>query len=94
MKAPESLRDLLDFLALHPEVTMTNLDGSIEHSAFERAEGSGLWFRRASDGHEHYLPVNCRMGAAAQHESGVTFDAAGFTLSKFGRDLRVDYRVE
>jgi len=101
MKAPTSLSDLVDFLAQNPEVTFTNLDGSIEDSTFLRAEAGGLWFRRhgvtgfvPGSPPEHFLPVNCRMGAAGQHESGVTFDAAGFVLEKFGRQIRVDYRVE
>jgi hypothetical protein len=95
VKAPESLAQLVPFLTVNRHVTFTNFDGTVHQSTFARAEGSGLWFRRGHDNTEHFLPVNCRMtDASARAEAGVTFDAAGFTLSKFGREIRVDYEVE
>ena len=52
---------------------------------------AAFWLLQASNGQERFLPLNCRLGTAAQHEAGVTFDADGFTLTKFGRSIRVDY---
>jgi hypothetical protein len=101
--APKALNQLVEFLRAHPRVRVTNLDGSIETRTFHDSDrGShGLWFRR--DGQDAsvdesamaFLPVNCTMtAAAAMAESGVDLDDAGFTLTKFGRKLRVDYLRE
>jgi hypothetical protein len=94
---PKSLKDLVPYLTENPMVCMYNLDGSYTEETFLREEASGLWFRRVFRGEtkDHFLPVNCRLSdAAAKHEAGVTFDDAGFTLTKFGKSIRVDYQSE
>jgi hypothetical protein len=90
---PTNLADLAAYLRDFPAVTTTNFNGTVTDDIFVGADGTGFFFI-CVDGNETFLPINCRMGAAAAHESGVTIDDLGFTLTKFGKTIRVDYREE
>lgn len=92
--APRSLRELIAFLGRRPRVVCTGLDQVVTEERFLRADGAGFLFRREdADGapRDVFLPVNCRQGAAGAHESGLAFDADGFSLTKFGRTVRYTY---
>lgn len=98
MPRPKTLREVVRYLADHPEVeihrpehTSTRTGQVIPEERsrcrFRASAGGGLWFD-ASPGREHYLPIDCGMTEA---ETGVTLDEGGFTLVKFGIAIRVTY---
>lgn len=94
MRKPVNLAELVPYLVEHPMVRVSNLSGAITEEMFIRADSAGFWFEASVNEPLRFLPVNCRMGPAAAHESGVTIDDRGFTLAKFGREIRVDYRED
>jgi hypothetical protein len=90
---PASLRTLVDFLTASPYVRFTNFDLATQDKKFLREDAGGLWFV-CDDGTHSYLPIDCRRTeAAAAAEAGVTFDMGGFTLTKVGHSIRVEYRI-
>lgn len=93
-RAPSCLRDLVPFLSRRPYVRCEGLDQVVTDERFLREEAAGLWFlREDADGatRDVFLPVNRRQGRAAAHETGLAFDADGFTITKFGRSIRYTY---
>ncbi len=92
---PASLAQLLAWLSEHPHVRIT---GPVPWSAeivsrdevFLRYGDGSMWFRNhRSDTH---IPLHClRSEAAAASETGIEFDGTGFTVSKFGTTIRVEY---
>lgn len=89
-RRPASFRDLLLWLACHPRV-------SIKSRLRERRE---VDFVAYSDGVLHwsdgaYHAICCQMKRNAERaETGLEFDAAGFTLEKHGFKIRFDYMTK
>lgn len=93
MSAPESLIGLVSYLQDRPRVHATyppSLRQVDQVLRFQNLRGGGLWWRGESDGQDHFTPIDCGMTRA---ESGFNFDAAGFTLMKFGVSIRFDYEA-
>ncbi len=85
---PTRLADLVAWLDEHRFCELTDPFGQVEIVRFMRAADGGLWF--AGETRNHYLPVRCGL-AGDRSETGVTLDPGGFTLSKFGKDVRLKY---
>ena len=84
---PRSLRKLIEYLGRRPFVIDKRTN---ERWGFVCCSESGLWFEDAWT-ESRYIPLNC---GKVDAETGVTFDDAGFTVTKFGRSLRFEYAVE
>jgi hypothetical protein len=94
MTPPESLIGLVSYLAERPRVRVTYPPGLRQVDQvlrFDRQQHGGLWWRGETDRQEHFTPIDCGKTAA---ESGFAFDAAGFTMTKFGQAIRFDYVPE
>ncbi len=91
---PTNHKELLAYLDDHPCVRFTNFDGKVTIERFTRYENGCLWLMTET-GTPHFLPLYCRLTpAAAQSEPGLTFDEDGFTFTKFGRRVRVEYLAD
>lgn len=95
---PTNLRELLAFLEASPRVrihgpTPGTKDFVTRTETFAGYEGGRLWFRPdPGQGSPHFIPVSCTLtDQAARAEAGLAFDPAGFTLTKFGVAIRVEY---
>ncbi len=92
---PTNFRSLVDYLAAHPAVRITgpspkSREPFTRDETFLRYEGGRLWFR--SQAGDQHIPIGCvATEAAARAETGIEFDAAGFTIAKFGVQIRVEY---
>lgn len=88
---PRSFRELLDFLRRNPRARITGPTPAsranvTREADFVKFEAGRLWF---SDG---FIPVACALTSqAAASEAGVAFDPDGFTVTKFGVAIRVEY---
>ncbi len=98
---PASLAQLLMWLNEHPAVlyhgpTPDSAELVYRVEAFVRYTEGRLWFAADARLHspfepDHFIPLDCRSGAAAEFETGIEFDGTGFTVSKFGTTIRVEY---
>lgn len=94
MRAPKSVKELHDFLLENPRIKVTGIKGDVEMGTFTDTDAGGINYKDDS-GLSHYLPVDChRTEAASKAEAGVDLDDGGFTLTKFGHSVRVDYVEE
>jgi len=94
MQKPISLQGLPDYLLLHPAVSVTNFDGTRETANFLDSYPNGMWFAR-EDGRDFFLPMNCHITEKASlAEAGIDIDDRRFSLTKFGKTIRVDYLEE
>jgi hypothetical protein len=94
MTKPKSLRELVVYLEQEsPRVTIIGIHGEIDQCEFLRASPGGFHFVEVDSEKEHFLPMNCRLtDAASQAEAGMEFSENGFSLTKFNRTVRVEYR--
>lgn len=89
---PRNLKELVVHLAGSPDVLFCRPGRLPARRRFVSYERGGLWF--SLDGEvepSSYLPVHCGRVAS---ETGIDFDAAGFTLTKFGIATRVEYSTD
>lgn len=96
MDKPTSLTEAIIYLREHPRVTVRGPDLPLKGVAVTRDEEfvkythGGFWFRIPGQD-PHFMPVACGL---TQAESGLTFDCLGFTLTKFGIPIRVNYKED
>lgn len=87
---PTDFKSLLAYLEQHPRVYESSPDPGVcaegEMRFHEQADG-GLWFWGPS-GFHRYLPIDCGLTPA---ETGVTFRAGGFDVTKFGATVSYEY---
>ena len=94
---PTSLRELVCWLQQNPHVRITSptpesAEPTVRDEAFVRMEDGRLWFVALNSGDGTSIPIVCMLSErAAQVETGLEFDAAGFTITKFGVPIRVEY---
>ena len=94
---PTSLRELVGWLQQNPHVRITgptpeSAEPTVREEAFVRMEDGRLWFVALNSGACTSIPIVCVLSErAAQVETGLEFDAAGFTITKFGVPIRVEY---
>jgi hypothetical protein len=96
---PTSVRELVRFLGHYPRVRITgptpdSREPVTRDETFLRLENGRLWFMPVQDDAKaHHIPIGCAITeAAAQAEAGITFDDAGFTVTKFGVPIRIEYQ--
>jgi hypothetical protein len=88
MERPSKIAELVPFLEEHRFALLTDLYGKDEIVRFLRADAGGLHF--SGEVREHYLPIRC--GAPGDRsETGIELDPEGFSITKFGRTVRVRY---
>jgi hypothetical protein len=93
---PTNLKELILYLHSHPRVRITGPTPSsrtpttrIEEFTFY--DQGRMWFNTTA-GEPHFIPLNCSMtDRAAASEAGLTIDDEGFTVTKFGTPIRVEY---
>lgn len=85
---PTNFRELLEHLRSQPRVRIEGpAPGEVREADFERYRDGRMWFR---DG--RFIPISCTLKPeAAASETGIDFDAGGFTVRKFGATMRVAY---
>ncbi len=97
MNAPTNFRELVCYLTANRHVRVTgptpeSVSPVTRDETFLFASMGRLWFQPDSGAPPHHMPLDCTITeAAAKHETGLEFDAAGFTLTKFGVSIRVEY---
>jgi hypothetical protein len=92
---PSNLREAILWLIGNPRVRITGPTPEstvieTREEAFIRFEDGLLWFRGSSGNSQ--VPVGCiRTADAARAETKLQFDGTGFTIEKFGAQIRVEY---
>lgn len=88
---PTTLKELIEYLAVRPRVIVSSdIPGLKGPRTFLRAACGSLWFRDHL-GAESFMLLNCGLVNA---ETGIEIDPLGFTVTKFGRQMRFDYAIE
>jgi hypothetical protein len=98
MPAPTNVRELIAHLTAHRRVVITgptprDREPHTRPERFHSFAERRLWFL-PEDPREpiHFIPVSSSLtDAAARAEPGLTFDDDGFTFTRFGVSVRVDY---
>ena len=91
---PRSIRQVVAYLADRPNVLSTCNDSRVGTRilTFQRYANGGFWWLD-KEGKGSYLPIHC--GHNKMHsETGITFDASGFTVTKFKLAIRYEYISE
>lgn len=102
MNKPTSLKELFVHFAEHPRVRITDHHGVTTLNQYSSWFDGRLFFQKLDTETDpgrtlvvdepHFLPINCKLtDAASQAEAGITFDDTGFTFTKFGHSIRVEY---
>jgi hypothetical protein len=96
MDPPRNLRDLVTYLAIHPYVRITgptpdSREPTTRDDRYLCWVDGRLWFQPEDGSPPNHIPIDCRMKAAASSETGLIFDGQGFTVTKFGVAIRVEY---
>jgi hypothetical protein len=96
MSRPTNLRELAAYLTANPRVRKTvprpaGLAPIVREESFLTFENGRLWFL-AEGLAGTFIPISCTLTPQdAQAETGILFDEEGFTVTKFGASIRVDY---
>ncbi|HKI19186.1 MAG TPA: hypothetical protein VKA15_14975 [Isosphaeraceae bacterium] len=92
---PTNLRELVAYLEERPRVRITgpsphSLEPVMREELYLYWADGLMWFQ-PFDGPPCHIFVGCKLKAAAGSATGLAFDAEGFTVTKFGVSIRVEY---
>lgn len=97
LRPPENFGEVLPWLLFHPHVRITGPtppgDEPVSRDEAFMAFLEGVLYFKGADGLDR-IPIDCeRIGVIDRAETPISFDAAGFTIYRFGCHIRVEYQL-
>lgn len=90
MAAPQSLKELVSYLAEHPETVVVQQDLAPARRAFEGFRDGKLYWQD-EHGRKTFSPLSCHHTGS---ETALTFNDTGFVIEKFGVRQVFTYAVD